>query len=278
MMEKKSMITINDIPLRRLVPTNKKFPNGDLARVRRSMEAIEMLEPLVVCAKGETFLISDGNKRYRILCDAGIESAPCVLIPHIDTYTASRQVIDVSATEREKMINKVREKVTEDKVAAAIGIASLTPSIDKSLVDKLHQVIKLAFENKILSKTALQELKNVTPKRQAEILRELNKMKNYSLDMIKGMIINTPPAEQIAQKKKTPWQKSDEKRVWMTKQLQEIEKQNSHLEGLFHTYVLDVLEQVTYIRGLLDHVPIKQYIIKNYPDKYKKICEIIDRT
>jgi ParB-like chromosome segregation protein Spo0J len=277
-MEKKSTIIIKDIPLSRLVPTNPKpFKKEDLARVRRSLEGIEMLEPFVVCENGETFLISDGNKRYYIFRDAGIESAPCVLQPRLDTYTTSRQVIDVSPTEREKMINKVCEKVTEEKVAAAIGRISLKPSIDENLAKKLHTAIQIAYEQKKLTKTALHELKNVTPKRQAEILRELKQVKDFSLDMVKGKVLLTPITERIIQKKKTPWQKRDENRELITKRLEEITKQNALLELTFHTYVSDVIKQLTYFRGLLDDEPIKQYIMQNYPDMYKKIREIMDR-
>jgi DNA invertase Pin-like site-specific DNA recombinase len=48
----------------------------------------DMIEPLVVCEQGETFLVSDGNKRYRILRDAGFKTAPCVVTSRLDTYTA----------------------------------------------------------------------------------------------------------------------------------------------------------------------------------------------
>ena len=277
-MEKKSTIIVKDIPLSRLTATNqKKFSNEEIAPVRRSMEAVEMLEPLVVCEKGETFLISDGNKRYNILCDAGIESAPCILTPHLDTYTASRQVIDVSPAEREKMIDKVREKVTDDKVAAAIGKLSLKPGIDKSLEDKLHAVVKTAFEGRKLSKAALYELKNVTLKRQAEILRELKQMKSYNLDMIRAKILLTPPAERIVQEQQNPWKKSDEKRDLMTKRLRVLSEENVLMEHQHITFVGDLIKMSAYMRGCLNHEPIRQYITKNYPDMYKRICEIMDR-
>ena len=277
-MERKSTIIIKDIPLSRLEPTNPKpFTNEELARVRRSLEGIEMLEPFVVCERGETFQISDGNKRYFIFRDAGIESAPCVLQPRLDTYTASHQIIEVSPAEREKMINKVREKVAEDKVAAAIGRSSLKPSIDENLAKKLHAVIQIAFEQKLLTKAALYELQHVIPKRQAEILKELKQVKNYNLDMIRGKILLTPIAERIIQKKKTPWQKCDEKRELITRRLEEITKQNALLERTFHTYVSDVIKQLTYIRGFLDKEIVKQYIVQNYPAMYKKFREIMDR-
>lgn len=277
-MEKKSAMVIKDIPLSRLVATNpKKFTGDQLASIRMSLEAIGMSEPLIVHEEGETALIIDGNKRYFILLEAGIESAPCVLVDRPDIYTASYQVIAVSPAERAKMIKKVLEKVSEAKIAAAIGVSSLKPGLDKSLAAKLNPAIILAFDQGLLSKAALQELKNVTPKRQAEILKELKQAKNYSLDVIKGLVLATPSSEQVAQKKKSPWTKSEEKRDTITKELQEIEKRSDLMSHMYHTYVSDVTKQLTYIRGFLKDKKIEQYVMAKYPGMLKAFREIMER-
>ena len=102
------------------------------------------------------------------------------------------------------MIDKVSETVPEDKIAAAIGKTTLKPSIDKNLEDKLHAVVKTAFEGRKLSKAALHELKKVTHKRQAEILKELKQIKTYSLGAIIARVLNTPKTEIIARGKENP--------------------------------------------------------------------------
>jgi hypothetical protein len=38
------------------------------------------------------------------------------------------------------MLKKVREKVSDDKIAAAIGMSSLKPELDKKLAEKLSSV------------------------------------------------------------------------------------------------------------------------------------------
>ncbi|HBT77775.1 MAG TPA: hypothetical protein DEB39_12815 [Planctomycetaceae bacterium] len=277
-MEMKSMMNAKDIPLSRLVASNpKKFRESDLAGIRMSLEQIGMLEPLIVHDEGATALIVDGNKRYFILLEAGIESAPCVLVDRPDIYTASYQVIAVSPAERAKMLKKVLETVSENKVAAAIGVSSLKAGLDKNLIAKLSPAIILAYDQGLLSKAALQELKNVTPKRQAEILKELKHARNYGLDVIKSLILATPSSEQVAQKKKTPWQKSEEKRDSITKELQELEKRSDLMSHLFHTYVSDVTRQLTYIRGFLKDKKIEQYVMSKYPEMLKVFREIMER-
>jgi ParB-like chromosome segregation protein Spo0J len=278
-MEQKSEMTAKDISLSRLVATNsRKFTNRDLAPIRMSMEEIGMLEPLTVYEEGETALIIEGNKRYFILLGAGIESAPCILAKCPDTYTPSYQVIAVSPVERAKMIKKVLETVDENKVAAAIGVSSLKPVLTDKFADGLNPAIILAFERGLLTKTALQELKSVTPKRQAEILKVLTQSKNYNLDVIRGQILETPQTERVAVKKRrTPWQKNEEKMNAMTKRLEEVEKQRDLMSHMYHTYVSDVTKQLAYVRGFLKDKNIEQYVTTKYPEVLKAFRTIMER-
>jgi len=281
-MEKQSEMNQKDIPLTQLTPTNEKtFKKPCLDRIRKSMAAIGMVESLQVYEeKSGEILIIDGNKRYFILLAAGNATAPCVLTRLPDTYTPSTQVINVSPAERAKMIKRALEKVTEDRIAAAIGVSSLKSGIDSRLKAKLHPTIVLAYQEDILSKTALLELKNVIPKRQAEILKELKKIKNYKaccLDVIRQQILETSPAEQANQKGKTPWQKNNEKRVSIAKRLEELENRREAMSDHYKIYLDDVATQLIYIRGVLQYPEIEQHIKKKYPEMYKKFRAIMDR-
>ena len=287
-MEKKTEMSIRNIPLDRLQKSNtKRITNILLTPLQVSMEAIGMIEPLLVCEEGENFLIVDGNKRYLILLAAGIETVPCIVVPCLDTYTASRQVIDVSPTERVKMIKKALETVAEEKVAAAIGVSSLKPVLDDKFAVGLSKLARLAYENKKLTKTALQKLKHVTPKRQDEILKEITQKgykqtnptqgKPCSLDIIKGMVLLTPDKERVVQERKAPWKIRDEKAESITKELREVEERADLMAGKYHAYVSDVMKLLTYMRRILNDEKIKQYVRTNYPDLYKVIREIMDR-
>ena len=277
-MEQKSEMTAKDISLSRLVATNsKKFTLRDLAPIRMSIEEIGMLEPLIVYDEGETALIIDGNKRYFILLGAGIESVPCILAKCPDTYTPSYQVIAVSPVERAKMIKRVLETVDENRVAAAIGVSSLKPILTDKFADGLNPAVILAFEQGLLTKTALKELKNVTLKRQAEILKVLTQSKNYNLGVIRGQILDTPTAERVVQKRRTPWQKNEEKMDAITKRLEQIEKQSDLMSRMYHTYVSDVTKQLTYIRGFLKDKKIEQYVTTKYPEMLKAFRTVMER-
>jgi len=291
-MEKKTEKVFKDISLDRLEMSNSRnITSVHLAPIRMSMREIGMLEPLLVYEEGESALIIDGNKRYLILLAEGIESAPCVLVSQADTYTASRQVIDVSPVERARMIKKALEKVDEARIAAAIGVQTLKPRLDDKFKVGLSATVILAFENGLLTKTALQELKHVTQKRQDTILKELAQKeqqekgkgkeckasKPYHLDIIRGLILLTPVTERVATKKKAPWNKRDEKSEFVTKKFRDIAEQKDLMSRVYHTYVSDLLKQLTYARGFLKDDKIKQYVRSKYPEMYKKICEIMDR-
>jgi hypothetical protein len=283
-MEKKSDIITKDIPLSRLVPTNtEKFKPNDLASIRMSMEAIGMLESLSVYEEGEKALIVDGHKRFAIMLEEGHESAPCVLVPRPDNYTPSYQVIAVSPTERTKMVNKVLETVDKNRVNAAIGQISRKPILDDKFVVGLSQDALRAFKDGALTKSALQTLKNVTPKRQAEILKTLAQTKTnktYNLDSIRGQILATPPAqrvERVVRKRKTPWEKNEERMDAITKKLEQVQQETDLLSCMYHTYVNDVTKQLVYIRGFMEDDNIRQYVETQYPEVYKTFCEILER-
>jgi len=283
-MEKKSEMIVKDIPMSRLVPTNtEKINPQELALIRKSMEAIGMSELLSVYEEGEKAYIVDGHKRYHILRTDGYESAPCVLVPRPDPYTPSYQVIAVSPTERTKMVNKVLETVDKNKVDAAIGKSSRKPVLDDKLAAELDQDAVRAFNNGSLTKSALQELKNVKPKRQAEILKVLAKIKTnktYSLDAIKAQILATPPSqrsERVVQTKKTPWEKNKEKMDAIIKHLEEIENQKDLMSCMYHTYASDVTKQLAYVRGFMEDDQIRQYVETQHPKVFKTFCEIMRR-
>ena len=280
-MEKKFDIIVKDIPLNRLVPAStEKIKPQDLASIRMSMEAIGLVEPLNVYEEGDKYLIVSGNKRYRILLADGHESAPCILVPRPDTYTPSYQVIAVSPPERTKMVNRVLEKVEKTKVDAAIGKSSRKTVLDDKFLVGLSQDAINAFNDGSLSKTALQELKHVTPNRQEEILKILEstkRNKTYGLDAIKAQILDTPPSEHVARKMKTPWQKNEEKMDAITKRLAEIDQQTNLFSHTYHTYSGDVTKQLAYVRGFMEDENIRKYVETHYPKVYKTFCEIMSR-
>ena len=289
-MEKKSKMSAKDISLDRLVMSNsRQITKSVLAPLRMSIEEIGMLEPLLVYEEGETALIIDGNKRYLILLAAGIEYAPCILVSCPDTYTASRQVIDVSPLERAKMIRKALEKVAKERVAAAIGVLSLEPKLNDEFKDGLSPAIILAFEGGLLTKTALQELKHVTQKRQEVILKELSQkdrkqkgsevkpVKPYNIDIIRGLVLLTPDAERVNRKRKSPWKTREDKTELITRKFREVKEQRDLMGRMYHNYVSDLVKQLTYIRGFLKDEKTKNYVRTKHPDLYKKIREIMDR-
>jgi hypothetical protein len=280
-MEKKSETIAKDIPLSRLMPTNtEKISQRDLEPIRMSMKAIGMLEPLSVCEDGDQVLIVDGHKRYAILKECEHESVPCVLMPRPDTYTPSYQVIAVSPTERTKMVNKALQIVDKNKVDAAIGKLSRKIVLDEKFAAGIHQEAIDAFNDGAISKVAFLELKHVTPKRQAEILKTLAQTKTnktFNLDAIKGQILATSPAERVARKRKTPWQKHEERMDAITKRLEAVEQENDLMSRLYHTYVNDVTKQLAYIRGFMEDDTIRQYVETQHPEVYNAFCEILNR-
>ncbi len=69
-----------DVPIVRLKPlSERKIRRCEYERIKASIEAVGLIEPLVVSPENGSFLILDGVQRYRILLELGVEAAPCII-------------------------------------------------------------------------------------------------------------------------------------------------------------------------------------------------------
>ena len=70
-----------DVPIVKLVPrTECQATKKYYDRIKASMVAVGLLEPLIVCPVGDTYEILDGSLRYHILLDLGATAAPCTVV------------------------------------------------------------------------------------------------------------------------------------------------------------------------------------------------------
>jgi ParB family transcriptional regulator, chromosome partitioning protein len=68
-----------DIPLALLRPGHdRKISKQAYERIRASILAIGLIEPLSVVPENDHYIILNGHQRYRILLEIGVEAAPCI--------------------------------------------------------------------------------------------------------------------------------------------------------------------------------------------------------
>lgn len=265
-----------DIPLSQLIPLKKRnVTDRALKKLRSSIMAVGIIEPLCVSPCEGGFHILDGYIRYEVLLELGIEKVPCMIYDTPDLYTMNRQVNHISPLQEARMLRKALEKIDEKTIASAFGMKSIRYRIDTSLAKKLHEDVVAAYDNGTISKRCASELSHVTPKRQKEILMLMFEIENFSLDIIRAQILKTPEPERQLQKKKSPWKTNEENKKTIGDQLKIIEEEHDFYAGLYRQYVSDLTRIVIHVRAMLSKDELKEALEILEPEIYKFFQDLI---
>ena len=96
-----------DIPLVLLRPRHdRKISKREYARIRASILAVGLIEPLLVFPENDYYVILNGYQRYRILLELGVETVPCIFAPEKESFTSNRMVNRLSPFQEGRMIKK----------------------------------------------------------------------------------------------------------------------------------------------------------------------------
>ncbi|MBV5332059.1 ParB N-terminal domain-containing protein, partial [bacterium] len=87
---------------------NLKTHRGYL-RLRASIQAVGLIEPLSVYAEGGSYVILDGYLRFLACKELRIESVPCIIYTEKDAYTFNRMVNRLSGFQEMRMLRKSLE-------------------------------------------------------------------------------------------------------------------------------------------------------------------------
>ena len=255
-----------DVPLIRLRPLReRKVGKREFTRILVSIKAIGLIEPLVVFPEGEDFVILDGVQRYRALLELGVEVAPCILGKQREAFTGNRMVNRVSPVQEHRMIEKSLEEVDEATIAAALGIANLSHRLKKSLLKRLHPEVAAAFDAGKVTRGCVQEMTNVRPARQKEILEAMVSYKDYSSAFVRALIVKTPPHQRdTTRRKSNPWDKSAQRKNDLLKQLEEAEQKHEFYSRLYKQYTVDLLRMAIYVRTLVHNPRIRAYLSEHH--------------
>ena len=69
---------------------------------------------------------------------------------------------------------------------------------------------------------------------------------------------------------------ADQKRNDLLKRLQEAEQQQDFFSGLYRQYTTNLLKLVIYVRSLLAHQRVRQYLEVYHPQQLKLFDELIN--
>jgi ParB family chromosome partitioning protein len=256
-----------DIPLIRLRPLrDRKVTKREFDRIVASIQAVGLIEPLVVYPEGDDYVILDGVQRFRALLEMGIEIAPCIIGKQREAFTGNRMVNRVSPVQEHRMIEKSLGEVDEASIAAALGISCLDHRLKKSLLKQLHPDVAAAFDHAKISRVCAREFTYVKPSRQKEILDAMDGYKDYSTAFVRTLVVKTPLQQRDPHRRKNnPWDKTTQRKNDLLKQLADAEQKHDFYSRLYKQYTIDLLRMAIYARTLLTNSRIREYLERLHP-------------
>lgn len=261
------MTLARDIPIIRLRPLReRKVTQREFDRIRVSIKAIGLIEPLLVYPEGEDFVIIDGAQRYRALLEMGVEVVPCILAERREAFTGNRMVNRVSPIQEHRMIEKSLEELDEQSIAAALGIGTITHRIKKTLLKQLHPEVATAYDVGTITRTCAMELTHVKPARQHEILTAMYGYKDFSVAFARSLILKTPPGQRDTRRrhKHNPWVKASQRKSDLLKKLTDAEQKHDFYSWLYKQYTVDLLRLAIYARSLLTNAVVRAHLDQHH--------------
>lgn len=266
-----------DIPIIRLKPLRERqVGSREYDRIVASIKAIGLIEPLIVFAEGDDYVILDGVQRYKALREMGVEVVPCIIGKQREAFTGNRMVNRVSPVQEHRMIEKSLEELDEDTIAAALGIQGITYRLKKTLLKNLHPDVAVAFDQGKLTRACARELTHVKPARQKEILTAMQGYQDFGIAFVKTQILKTPvPLREGRTRKSGPWDRTSQRKGELLKKLTDAEQKHDFYSRLYKQYTIDLLRLAIFARSLLTNTRIRAYLDQRHPDIVQQFESII---
>ena len=272
-----------DIPIELLVPLKEREinfkKNRGYKRIKSTIQMAGLLDPLCVYPENGYYVIVDGYLRYMILQELGVRMIPCQIQQSKEAYTYNKMVNNLSAFQQSRMLRQSLETLDRNTVEKTFGIKSLDYRLATTILKQLHPDVIKAVDKEIMTRRCATELTNVNQERQQQILKEMNRTKDFSISFTRALVIMTPPEMRSQnRKKKKPWMVDSEKTKQLVEKFEETEKRYNFYTILYRQYTADLLKLCIYARTLITNVSIKSHLESNFPEILKRFQRIVFET
>jgi ParB family chromosome partitioning protein len=266
-----------DVPLARLSPLrDRKITVREYARISASIKAIGLIEPLVVYAEGDGYVILDGVQRFKVLKELDVQVAPCIIGRQREAFSGNRMVNRVSPVQEQRMIEKSLEELDAKSIADALGIQGLAYRLKKTLTKNLHPDVAAVFDQGKITQVCAREMTHVKPERQKDILTAMQGYKDFSLTFVRTQILKTPIALRIGRARGTsPWEKSRQQKGELLKKLTEAEQKHDFYSNLYKQYTIDLLRLAIFARSLLTNERVRDHLDRRHATIVRQFETII---
>ncbi|MFB0551699.1 MAG: ParB/RepB/Spo0J family partition protein [Phycisphaerae bacterium] len=272
-----------DIPIELLVPLKEREINfkkhRGYKRIKSTIQMVGLLDPLCVYPENGYYIIVDGYLRYMILQELGVRMIPCQIQQNKEAYTYNKMVNNLSTVQQSRMLRQSLGTLDKNTIEKTFGIKSLNYRLATTILKQLHPDVIKAVDKEIITRRSAAELTNVNQERQQQILKEMNRTKDFSISFARALVIKTPPEMRSRnRKKKKPWIHESEKTKQLVEKLEETEKRYNFYAILYRQYTTDLLILCTYTRTLITNEIIRSHLESNFPEILERFQMIVFET
>ena len=279
-MEANHSVDGKDIDIKLLEPLHERSinfkTNAGFRKIVASIKAIGLIEPLGVYQENGHYIILDGFLRYRAFQELEIETIPCMVFSDKQAYTFNKNVNRLSPYQEMRMLRKSLESIDEPTIAQAFGMQSIRYRLAPTLMKQLHPEVVQAFKENLIGKSSANELINVVPERQKEILQEMKSVGDFSPSFCRALAIQSP--ESMMNKKRPcrkAWADDADKKKNIVSQLEHAEQQHDFYAALYRQYSTDLMKLIFYVRKLLSNERAQQYLTAKHPAILARFKEVV---
>lgn len=280
-MDKDAVIKGVDVLIGNLVPLHeRKIPKMGYRRLVQSIRAVGLIEPLLVHPEGENYVILDGYLRYRACRELGATEIPCIVLATREAYTPNRMVNPLSGVQEHRMLAQALGAVSAEKIADALGIGSLRHRLKDDVLRGLHPDVLRSFDerNRPLGRLAV-DLTFVKPEYQLEVLREMERAKDFSPAFARTLLLRAPEEQRTDPgRRKNPWKERGAEKEALSAKLEEAERRYEFYAGLYRQYVTDLLKLCMYVRSLVTNERVGVELRARQPEVLKRFQKILFET
>ena len=123
------------------------------------------------------------------------------------------------------------------------------------------------------------EMACVKPPRQAEMIKEMKRVNDFSPAFIRALILKTPP--ELRNPKRNPrksWSEDKTRRKELVNRLEEAEKQHDFYTSLYRQYSADLLKMALYVRKVITTPELQAYLESHNATALTELQQIVLET
>jgi hypothetical protein len=278
-MEKGAGVRGEDVPIEKLVALHERKLTKQVSyrRIRASIKAVGLVEPLCVYPENGNYVILDGSLRYRACRDLGLSVVPCLILPTKEAYTPNRMVNHLTAFQANRMIRQSLGTVDMESVVRALGMVPAKQRFNDAFLKQIHpKIIEAMDAKKIHLEFVSSALTFVKPEYQAVVIEEMEKKGDFSVPFGRALILQAPESMRDPKgRSRTPWSRRDLQKKDLALKLEEASRQYDFYADLYRNYVADLIRLSVYVRKLMTRPSIAEYLKSKHQELFDRFQEII---